>query len=384
MGIYADNGLGKPGALILDAGTVSTASGFGTITISQILTGGIYWFAMAEQGGTPPVLNAYTSWLNGEIAGAGPGWFQGSISGALPNPASTGNLISTSMPQLIYTATRIILVPVNQAYEDETALPIVVDTQLPTPGAVNVAVETDIALPINVTSPFSIPVGVAEETDTAQTITPTSPLRNLVTSGSNADVASYETTSYTPVGNRLILATIQSRPNNLALTPATPTMTGNGLTWVQVATKLDDSGDHRVTMFRAMVASPTEGTATIDFGGQLQEFCMWSIIEVRGTDTSGTNGSGAIVQSATGTATAESVLVVALSALASSNNYAFGGFGIVGYRTVFTSPNTTVGSFGISANATVVSEYAPNTTVAGVILSAAATIMGIAVEIKTV
>lgn len=52
FGIYADNGHGKPGAKVLDAGTVaSTASTTGVgITVTHTLTPGVYWLCVVRQG----------------------------------------------------------------------------------------------------------------------------------------------------------------------------------------------------------------------------------------------------------------------------------------------------------------------------------------------
>jgi hypothetical protein len=59
LGIYADDGLGAPGALTLDAGTVAADSGTGikTITISQQLTPGVYWLAAVCQVATSVMRN---------------------------------------------------------------------------------------------------------------------------------------------------------------------------------------------------------------------------------------------------------------------------------------------------------------------------------------
>jgi hypothetical protein len=52
LGIYSDNN-GEPGALLLDAGAVSTAAtGVKTISISQQLTAGLYWLAAASSHAT--------------------------------------------------------------------------------------------------------------------------------------------------------------------------------------------------------------------------------------------------------------------------------------------------------------------------------------------
>lgn len=62
LGIYADNGSGYPGSLVLDAGTVATATGTGEpeITINQALTPGLYWLAGVAQGGTPTLRSITT------------------------------------------------------------------------------------------------------------------------------------------------------------------------------------------------------------------------------------------------------------------------------------------------------------------------------------
>lgn len=50
LGIYADDGTMRPGALVLDAGTINGDSATAqTITISQTLNRGWYWFAMVSQ-----------------------------------------------------------------------------------------------------------------------------------------------------------------------------------------------------------------------------------------------------------------------------------------------------------------------------------------------
>jgi hypothetical protein len=50
LGIYADDGTGRPGALVLDAGTIlGDSATVQSITVSQTLTRGWYWFAMVNQ-----------------------------------------------------------------------------------------------------------------------------------------------------------------------------------------------------------------------------------------------------------------------------------------------------------------------------------------------
>jgi hypothetical protein len=94
-----------PGTLVLDAGTVSTAStGLKTITINQALDVGWYCLEAVSQGGTPPVVS-WISQSGGVSFGTsdeniamlvGNGYYsQGSVSGALPAGPFTGGVQAT-------------------------------------------------------------------------------------------------------------------------------------------------------------------------------------------------------------------------------------------------------------------------------------------------
>lgn len=147
---------------------------------------------------------------------------------------------------------------------------------------------------------------------------------NLTTNGSSTDATSYNTASVSPAGDALLLLWVSTIA---AATPNAPTVSGNGLTWVQEETIT--FGSRRITLFRAMGASPSTGALTIDFAGQTQTGAVWSLIQYTGIDTGGTNGSAAVVQSVadanTGTV---SNFTVTLAAFASANNATAGGFGI--------------------------------------------------------
>lgn len=127
----------------------------------------------------------------------------------------------------------------------------------------------------------------------------------LTAAGDATDLASYATASITPTANRLVLAAVF---NEGTATEENPALSGNGLTWVEVASIADAGNITRLTVLRALGASPSAGAVTIDFGGASQQRCGWSIVEFSDVDTSGTNGSGAVVQfkTATGTANAGS------------------------------------------------------------------------------
>lgn len=117
---------------------------------------------------------------------------------------------------------------------------------------------------------------------------------NLTTNGNTSSGTSYTTASVSPGANALILATIQV--NNASVTPNDPTISGNGLTWVEATTTIDASNHARMTMFRAMGQTTTPGTITFDFAGQTETSAYWAVTQFNGASQAGTNGSGALVQ----------------------------------------------------------------------------------------
>lgn len=93
LGIYSDTG-GVPNALVLDAGSVATATfGQKTIAISQSLTPGWYWLAVAVQGAAGNLNSAGANTNVGPMPSTSPyvngpitGYSQTGVSGALPSP----------------------------------------------------------------------------------------------------------------------------------------------------------------------------------------------------------------------------------------------------------------------------------------------------------
>lgn len=146
----------------------------------------------------------------------------------------------------------------------------------------------------------------------------------VLTSGnSDSGSSTHNTASVSPSANRLVI--VQAAAYVGATTPpASLTATGNSLTYVAIDSTAGTSaswGDWRHTVFRAMGASPTAGAITINVG--MASYVGWHVMEFAGIDTSGTNGSGAIVQSDNnaGTGTAASG---ALSAFGdAANNVTF-------------------------------------------------------------
>jgi hypothetical protein len=138
--------------------------------------------------------------------------------------------------------------------------------------------------------------------------------RYSLTAGSSVNASSnFATTTITPGAGRLVLAFVLSRKVG---GPGTPTASRNSLTWQQVASTLNvAAGNSRITCFRAMGPAPSAGPLTLDFAGQQQEACAWSVFEYDSVDGTGTDGSGAVAQQQT-TSGSGTTLAVTLGPLA--------------------------------------------------------------------
>ncbi len=207
---------------------------------------------------------------------------------------------------------------------------------------------------------------------------------------SNTDANSYTVAAFTPAANNLVLIWITNTRDS---SPSTPTITGNNLTWVQVATVTwgtTGSPTARTTLFRAMGSAPNDATTTIDFGGVTQTGVSASFVQFSGVNTSGTNGSGAVVQSVTGrtdSATAAAGLSITLAALGNVVNATAGGFSnLVDSATSISAGSGYTASGGNShnmPNTSIRSEWkTTGSTTVNVTQSTTSHIGGIAVEIK--
>lgn len=203
---------------------------------------------------------------------------------------------------------------------------------------------------------------------------------NLTAVAQNSAGTSYTTSSISPAAGALVIVSVAS---NVA-SSAVPTVTGASGTWVQIDTRVDGTNARRVTMFRDLSFSPGSGALTIDFAGVNQSNCAWSIDQFTGTDTSGTHGSGAIVQSvgnstASGTTTAFNVT---LAALKNSKNMAYGMVRQNTAAAITKGANLTA-LFNSGTALEVCSEYALNQTVVDWSWASQTCVsVGLAVEIK--
>jgi hypothetical protein len=85
-----------------------------------------------------------------------------------------------------------------------------------------------------------------------------------------------------------------------------------------------------------MSAAPGSGAITIKTSVTVSN-CQWIVSQWSGVDQSGTNGSGAIVQTASASGAAVTTLTAALASFASGNDVAYGAFGVANPTAVITA-----------------------------------------------
>lgn len=140
---------------------------------------------------------------------------------------------------------------------------------------------------------------------------------------STTDSTTFTTGTFTPTANRLQVLDIVAQR---AVAEEPTSVTGCGLTWVKVTPSgtnpvgLGGATTRYLTRWRALGPSPTNGALTITFANAMTS-CAWAWNEVSGMDTSGTNGSGAFVQTV-GKASAGNVTTLdgTLAAFEHANN----------------------------------------------------------------
>lgn len=113
------------------------------------------------------------------------------------------------------------------------------------------------------------------------------------------------------------------------------TVSGLGLTWTEHAQKIfwpsGSSYYSALYVFRA-IGTVTPGTLSLT-AGQTVDSMSWSLIELDGVDTGGTNGANAIVQAVSDSfASSGTSTSVTLAGFASADNAAFGIFGTGNYN----------------------------------------------------
>src|SRR3990167_480026 len=150
------------------------------------------------------------------------------------------------------------------------------------------------------------------------------------------------TGSFAPTNGRLVIAAIATSSD--ACTAVS--LSGGGVTtWTQFQTVLTGTGtnERKIWLFHAYQATYGSAAAvTITATGATST--AWIIFDIAGTDTSGTNGSGAIVQSPTNTGTTETTSTVTIASFGDATNN--GAFGFVTLRWGGGTPSITEDSAG--------------------------------------
>ncbi|BDX31362.1 hypothetical protein TUM20985_19090 [Mycobacterium antarcticum] len=151
--------------------------------------------------------------------------------------------------------------------------------------------------------------------------------RKLTAGNSIGDGSLYQTAIVQPGANTLVLLFVaNTRPGNPGGLAIAPTVSGNGLTWTVVRTVTTGGGDNRrLTCFRAMAPAPSAGQVLIDFGGQTQDLCAWSVFEYDDVDTTGADGATAVAQSNTATTTATALTASLAPSADPLRNFTVGG-----------------------------------------------------------
>jgi hypothetical protein len=155
----------------------------------------------------------------------------------------------------------------------------------------------------------------------------------LTSNYDNTDSTSYTTASITPVANRLYLLFSFTSGTNPQITG----VSGGGLgSWVDDADNL--GAGRSIQVFRALSPSPGAAATVSITCAASNTGCAWGILELTGVDTSGTNGSGAVVQRVqnNGTATSGSAT---LAAYADGNSRFVGACGSASNENI-TAENT--------------------------------------------
>lgn len=140
--------------------------------------------------------------------------------------------------------------------------------------------------------------------------------------GSGGFITSATSASYAAAANRLQLYGLHSvafQPDQID--PPTTVLQAGSLSLTRIAFVSDTTTGQCLSVWRALSASPPTGTTVATFD-ETQYVGDWSVIELNGVDTTGTNGSGAIVQSATSKSVTGSGTssAVALAAFGNASN----------------------------------------------------------------
>lgn len=192
--------------------------------------------------------------------------------------------------------------------------------------------------------------------------------------------------SATYTAGRLYLLTLCSRADAVQPTISSISApTGSGITWtiIGAANNFDASGSRRTMfLYRGVPSSTVTSDFTITWGAT-QTAKTWAVDEVTGMDTTGTQGSGAIVQQVPGSGAGVTSLSITLAAFTSANNATYGAFGNSGEGALSAGSGfTRIGNQQLSGEAGLGTEYLIGNDTSVDMSNGTMDIGGIAIEIK--
>lgn len=194
------------------------------------------------------------------------------------------------------------------------------------------------------------------------------------TNGAVGSATSATTASKTWTSSRVYLITVLSFISGG--TPVAPTVTGS----TQHDSLPSPVTTVRLSLFR-FLGDGTTGTKTIDFSGVTQTEIQWTISELTGTVTTGTNASGAIVNEVSGTGSSTTITETLPAFLDATNNatWFFGynqGGAAMTVKAGFTALSSNAAFFALEDEYKVGQDTTPNFT-----MGSSTSWVGIAAEI---
>lgn len=144
----------------------------------------------------------------------------------------------------------------------------------------------------------------------------TATLLSTLTTGTDVTGATSSTTaSVTPTASVPHFLAVWQR-TGITADPNTPTVTGAGLTWVQITTIVFDttsSSRRRLTVFKAVGGSPSAGALTIDYGGQAQTDVIWVLLKAATVDATTPTIQNPTLVDETGVGTTKTITMAAFA-----------------------------------------------------------------------
>ena len=201
----------------------------------------------------------------------------------------------------------------------------------------------------------------------------------------DATTTIFTTASYAFQNNQLYTLAVQG---DRTANPTISSVTGGGITWVEVTNEPFDTiatPTFRTTVLRGLVTSgAATGALTITTSGTAGGL-VWSCDEWSGMDTTGTNGSGAIGNTAVNATDSATALTATLASV-TSGNASYGAFATsvgTGSAIVVGTGYTSLGS-AISGSElrSLLTEYKSTGDTTPNVTFASAAAGGVAIEIK--